>query len=59
MPIEASAVPGRPGMGSGSAGFSVKRTTRLNSVTDSTPYSRARSRGTSTTPTVMSACFST
>ncbi len=50
---------GRPGMGGGSRGFSRKLSTRFDSSTPSTPNSRARASGTSTTPTVMSASFST
>ncbi len=50
---------GRPGIGSGLRGFSAKPSTRFDSSTVSTPNSRARSSGTSTTPTVMSASFST
>ncbi len=59
MPMDASATSSRPGMGSGLFGFSMNLVTRFHSVTDSTPKSRAWSRGTSTTPTVMSAPFST
>ena len=46
-------------MVSGCFGFSVNLVTRFQSVTDSTPKSLARDGGTSTTPTVMSAPFST
>ena len=46
---------GRPGIGAGSRGFSWNPSTRLLASTPSTPNSRARSSGTSTTPTVMSA----
>ncbi len=46
-------------MCSGLGGFSVNLVTLFHSVTDSTPNSRASGTGTSTTPTVMSAPFST
>ncbi len=46
-------------MGSGLAGFSANFVTLFQSVTDSTPNSRAAGTGTSTTPTVISAPFST
>jgi hypothetical protein len=50
---------GLPGMWSGVSDFSTKRVTRFHSVTVRTPNSFASSIGTSTTPTVMSAPFST
>ncbi len=52
-------VSGLPGRVSGTAGFSEKRVTRFHSVAVRTPKCRDSLAGTSTTPTVMSAPFST
>ncbi len=59
MPIEASIVSGRPGSVSGTLGFSENLVTRFHSVAVSTPKCCESLAGTSTTPTVMSAPFST
>ena len=59
MPIEARIESGRPGRRSGSAGFSANLVTRFHSVAVRTPKLRDSREGTSTTPTVMSAPFST
>ena len=55
MPIDARARCASPGIGSGFAGFSANFSTRLVWSVVMMPNSRARSIGTSTTPTVMSA----
>jgi len=52
-------VSGRPGSVSGMAGFSENFVTRFHSVAVSTPKCCDSCAGTSTTPTVMSAPFST
>ena len=59
IPIEASALSGLPGIGSGSAGFSVNFVIRKFSSTDITPNSLASLHGTSIQPTVRSASCST
>ncbi len=59
MPMEARMEPGRPGKVSGTGGFSENFVTRFHSVAVRTPKCRESLAGTSTTPTVMSAPFST
>ena len=59
MPMEARTVSGRVGSVSGASGFSANLVTRFHSVAVSTPKLRDSRAGTSTTPTVMSAPFST
>ena len=58
MPIEARAVSGLPGMGSGCAGFSSKAVIRPSSATAIMPNCEACASGTSMQATVRSACFS-
>ncbi len=59
MPMEARIESGRLGRVAGFFGFSSNWVTRFHSVAFSTPKWIDWSRGTSTTPTVMSAPFST
>ena len=59
MPMEASAVPGSPGIPGGSAGFSRNSVIRPASSTAITPKALASARGTGMQPTVTSAPLST